>query len=80
MPLATHHRELPVSEPHDPAGAVGGAAAARHVPGHDAPGPPREPPQLAPHQLPDAETLVVLTTGTEEVIQYGNYSIIIVNV
>lgn len=60
---STHHGELSVSKPHDPSGSLGGSAASRHPPGHDAAGPPREPSQLPPNQLADAKTTTVQLLG-----------------
>lgn len=57
---ATYHRELAVPEPHHPAGALGCPAPARHPPGDDAPGPPGEAAQFAPHQLADTEAPAIL--------------------
>lgn len=64
----THHRELAVSEPHDPAGAFGGATPARHPPRHNAAWPPGEAPQFPPHQLPNAKAPAVLEPQGAQVI------------
>lgn len=56
----TYHGELAVPEPHHPAGALGRTAPARHPPGDDAPGPPGEAAQLAPHQLANAKASAIL--------------------
>lgn len=63
---SAHHRELPVSEPHHPAGPVGRPAPAAHPPGDDPAGPPGEAPQLPEHQHADAKAPAVLSTSGEK--------------
>lgn len=46
----THHRELAVTEPHDPAGAVGGSTPATHPPGDNPAGPPGKASKFPEHQ------------------------------
>ena len=45
---------------------MGGLPLAGGTPRHHHAGPPGEALDLPPHQLPDAEALVVMTTGREE--------------
>lgn len=62
----SHHRELSVSKPHDPASPVGGTTPTAHPPGYDPAGPPRETSQLPKHQSANAEASAILLgqTGT----------------
>lgn len=53
-------RELAVSKPLEPPHAVAGLPLAGGAPRHHDAGPPGEALDLPPHQLTDAETLVVL--------------------
>lgn len=66
----TYHRELAVSEPHDPAGAFSCSAPARHPPRHNAAWPPGEAPKFPPHQLPNAKAPAVLEPQGAEVITW----------
>lgn len=50
--LNTHHQELAISKPHDPAGAFSCSAPAHHPPIHNAAWPPGEALKFPPHQTP----------------------------
>lgn len=63
---SAHHWEFSVPEPHDPSGSLCSSTASRHPPGDDASGPPGEPAQLPPDQLPNPEATPILKhTHTE---------------
>lgn len=74
--MATYHRKLAVSEPHNPASAISSSTPAAHPPGNDPAGPPGETSQLPKHQGTDAEAPAVLRVQqTAKMTELANVSI-----
>lgn len=61
----THHGELAIPKPHNPAGPICSSTPAAHPPGYNPARPPRETSQFPKHQCTDAKAPSILLARTE---------------